>query len=919
MPEIYIFAAFIIFVFSVCLAVRPTMTPGYIRLKLNVLRPLKAPNGQQTTLLAPLPSKESGAQSEANMGRNARKTLSFINHQSPPVQYTQGGFGFRPNGQENRQPPVRITKLKSSGVKPTSSTFTRSSPRGRNTVDGRQTRKHEYSPPQKEESSGNLHGSNRVSQNWDNRHAMKSNYDKKHFPADSSQVGDDKSLGKSSVFPFQTNRPQSAQPLTPSGRLSDFSETNQRPVVKAESGSSGRRSHLIFRSRTAPREASLGNRNPGLEKRTSVTDVSRNQLSVSNTETPGHKKIPPRLSKDSPTQFNAVTGDKQGGVPMVAAKHTQSPFVAQENKSFVFDLKRSPIPHPIKQDTGDQEQFKGYRIRVYPSQLIPASSPPGVFYPASVEGKDLGSFVPTVPLLSQNRHTTRGKTIIPADQADSSPGEPERNHSQNGISRLGGFTNSVKPPGPSPSKKTHFQQFGLEKGMDYELEFTNAHSSLSPNYSFEQEGASASVTAPAKLERTDSSSPAPIIQVASVSTPVPFTTGFRLFMHLPPKHVVDMNRNATEKRFKLYKGRFGLKGFGTQPLEGAKALPQEPDTSAKTGFKGFQLRSSQTWGQKRVRIHRRYNQAAGTEPRGSSIPPLSSNELSGDAFKPVPKTRENIRSVPEPTHGETSVVPTVQLLLRPVTNTTAQVRSKTSRTNEEENSVRSSNVVSSASLRSAGRLTTAPRPESKPSNGNANKLVTVAKQMTVLKTPTSSTVRGTRVKQAGSRQPNGYMTINATRNITIIRGPRVHAFTYTDIVGSASFSIRASSQPPVSPTDDSFPNVTTTEQEAGWTLNFVNGGNATQTPEANHENDKEDFLSVEKPTFGKDEEADNKVETSDFFFDSEGSGSGDVDLSEVSSTESQAAGKNLLELDYLRKSTGNIFFKSLIRSHLDPR
>lgn len=895
------------------------MTPGYIRLKLSVLRPLNAPNVQQTPLSAALPSKESGAQSEADMDRNIRKTLSFINHRSPPVQYTQGGFGFSQNGQENRQPQVRMTKVKSSEVKPTSSTFTRSSLRGRNTFDGWQTRKHKYSPPQKEENIGNLHNSNYVSHNWDNRYAMKSNFGKKYFPVDSSKVGDDNSLEKSySLFPSQTKRLQSAQPLTPSGRYSDFRETNQLPVVKADRGSSGRRNNIIFRSRTAPQEVLLSNRNPGPEKRTSVTDVSQNQLSVSNTATPGHKKILSRLFKDSPTQFNAVTGDKQGGVSMVAAKHEQNSFVAQEEKSFGSDLKWSPIMHPIKQDT-DQKKSTGYRIGVYPSQHITASPPPGFFYPASVEGKNLGNFVPTVPLRSQNHHVTSSKTSVPAGQANSSPKDPERNYHPKRISRLGGFTNSVKPPDPSPSKKSHFQQSSLDKGMNYPFKFANMHSYLSPKYSFEQKGASASVPAPAKLARTDSSSPALVIQVASVSTPVPFTTDFRPFSHLPPKHVVDMNRNATEKRFQIYKGRFGLKGFGTQPLEGAKALPQEPDTSTKADFKGFQLRSLQTWGQKRVRIHRRYNQVGDMEPRGSSTPPVISNELGSDSFKPVPKTPEDKRSVPKPTHDKTSTVQTVQLLLRPVMNTTAQVQRKTSRTNEEENTVRSSNVISSAYLRSVGLLKTAPRPESKLSNANTNKLVTVSKQMTVLKTPTSSTVRGMRVKQASRRQPNWYTMINATRNIAIIRGPRVHAFTYADIVGSASFSIRAASRPLVPTGEDYFPNVTTVEQEAGWTLNSVNGRNATQTPEASHENDKDEFLSIEKTMFGKDEEAGNKVETSDLFFDSEGSGSGDVDLSEVSSTESQAAGKNLLELDYLRKSTGNIFFKSVTRTHLDPR
>ncbi|XP_017281717.1 uncharacterized protein LOC108241805 [Kryptolebias marmoratus] len=915
-------AAMLFIACSSAAKVHPTLTQGYVRVKLNVLRPLSAPDGQQAPLSAAPPPADSGARTKTDEGGNTRETLSFINRRPQPAPYAQGGFGLSQNSRDNGRPRVRITKVQSSGLEPASRTSTGNSPNGPNPFGGRQSKKHEYAPPRGEENIRNLHSSNYFSQNRDNGYTKTSDYDDTALTTGSSKVGEDENLGKSSPFPSQTNRLQGARPVTTRGRYSDYRETNRLPGVEAEGGSSGRSNVLIFRGHAAPRDASPSHGNPSREERTSGADFSQNQLPASSRETLGHRNILSYLFKDSPTQSNAVAGEARGVVRWAGVgERKRSPAVAQEKIRFGLDSKRLSTMHPVKEDPGGRKEFPGHRIRIYPSRHVTTAPPQAVFHPAAVEGKHLEGFVPAVPLHAQDRYTPSRKTFVPVDQVNSSSGEPERGYkpgqSIKRISRLGGFANPVTHLGPPPNKKSDFQQSTLDKGTNYQFKFANLYSHLSPKYSFELKGASATTTAPAKPDRTESSSPAPVIHSPSGSTPRPFTTGFKPFGRPPPESVAGTNRNSFEKHFSLYKGRFGLKGFGTRPLEGAKALPQEPSAPTKTGFKGFKLRRSQTRGPERVRIHRHYNRTGEPEPRSVSVAPVSPNETSGDGFKPVLKTTQDSKPLPEPAPDDrTNMVQTFQLLLRP-----AQAQRNTSWTRAEENSIRSSDVLSSSYLRSAGRLETAPRAERKLSDGDVNGLVTTAKQMTVFRTPTSSTVSGVRVKSASSRRLNGYTVINATRNIAIIRGPRVKAVTYADIVGSASFSsVRAAGQLPVAPTDeDYFPNVTMAaeeEQKASWTLKSESGRNASISTEASREDDddeeEDDFISVEKTKFG----ADDGVETLDLFFGGEGSGSGDSGLSEGSS---HAAGKNLLELDYLRKSTGSVFFKSVTRSHLDPQ
>lgn len=873
------------------------MAPGYIRLKLNVLRPPNHPSGRSVGL----PSKESGVQTETDTG-GIRETASLINRHSPP-QYTERSFGFSRNDRDNRRSGVRITKVQSRVVTPASGTFTRSALRDQNTF-GLPSTKH-YSPPQKEENGNSVY----FPQTWDSRYTKKSEHDENILTTDSSKADENKSSSKSFLFPSQTNRLQRVQPLTSRGRYSDYKETNWLPVVEAERELNGKSNALVFRSDAALHGASIGNKIPTFpsqEKQTPAVDFSQNQLPVSNKEMLGHRKILSYLFKDSPGWFNTVTSDKQGEVKMDAAKRKESPFDTQEKTRFGFDFKRLTTIQPVEQDTGGHKEFRGGQIRKYLPQHT-TTSPAN--QPASVEGKNLQSLVPTVPLHSQDGYATSSKTFVSMDRVNSSSRELKHNYkSEQSIkrtSRLGGFTNSVKPPGSSPSKKPHFQQSILDKGVKHPFRFTNMYPYLFPKYSFEQKGASA----PVKPERTDSSSPALSIQIPSVSTARPFTTTLR---HPPPKRVTDVNKTATEKQFKLYKGRFGLKGFGAQPLEGAKALPEEPSPSTKTGFKGFQLNNLQTWEPKSVRIHRRYNQAGDAEPGSRKVIPVDPNGRVKvkDELKPVPRTPKVPVLKPD---GQSNLIRNFQLLLRPVTNQTAWVQSKKNWTQADKNSIWASKVVSSSYLRSAGRLMMPPRLESKSSKDKVNKSVATANHMTMFKTPTSGIVRGIRVKQA-SRKLDGYTTINATRHIATITGLEGKAITYADIIGSASFSsIAAVSQPPVTSTDmDYFPNVTTTEENPEWTLKSDNEGNTTTSLEANQETFQEDFISVKKNLSRKD-----KVEMSDLFFDGEGSGSRDLDLSEVSSTESQTAGRNLLELDYLQKSTRNIFFKSMANSYLD--
>lgn len=116
--------------------------------------------------------------------------------------------------------------------------------------------------------------------------------------------------------------------------------------------------------------------------------------------------------------------------------------------------------------------------------------------------------------------------------------------------------------------------------------------------------------------------------------------------------------------------------------------------------------------------------------------------------------------------------------------------------------------------------------------------------------------------------------------MAIVRLPKrpaeVKAVTYTDVLGSASFSgVMETTESPDRPTDmDHFPNVTaTTEQKKAMNRSNLNsddddeysGKNMTKNSEENTDNEMGDFSGTEKNKADKSEKADYEWKKPDFF------------------------------------------------------
>nr|XP_029132322.1 uncharacterized protein LOC114919982 isoform X1 [Labrus bergylta] len=211
-------------------------------------------------------------------------------------------------------------------------------------------------------------------------------------------------------------------------------------------------------------------------------------------------------------------------------------------------------------------------------------------------------------------------------------------------------------------------------------------------------------------------------------------------------------------------------------------------------------------------------------------------------------------------------------------------------------------TISSAFLRSAGPLKT-------------------PMKASLLNSSPSSTVGGKLVK---GKQANAKMLneSNSVTNDLILRLPkipaRVKASSHSDILGSALFSgVRAKFQTPVTPTQKkSIQNITAMikqeAQAAHWNLNSEGAvftkDNSSRGPEKPAEDELKDFRIVKNNTLDL---GDIDLKTSDLIPDKDGSGSGDFDMSNVFSTTSKSLTEDLLELDYLRISAGNVSFKSM--------
>ncbi|XP_012730179.2 uncharacterized protein LOC105934637 isoform X2 [Fundulus heteroclitus] len=842
---------------------------------------------QQVSSSAGLPFQGSEVQAPGG-------SLSISNQQSHPVQFTQGSFSYIQNGLDKTRPRVTITKVQRGGMRPASNVFTSHSLYEGQSFDG--SRIPVSALPQTERNIGNLYNPsiNRV------KYPKKTAGEREIWTSGSSRADKDASARKSySVFPSQTGRLQSEKPVAPAGYGSDFMETNQLPAVGVRGGAAGMqpRKALDSTGQAWGRAESLGDglsvikRNPSHEKLTSISNFQKHPNSVSSGETPEHKRIHSYLFKESPAQVYAETRPVgrdvvrgQGDAASLAQK--QSLTGAQENSRYASNFNHFTRTDANKREPQAQIGFSRPRVIIYPTPNKAVTPPPGFPHPAPAE--DDKSLVSVAHSHSQDGR----KTFAPLDRANETPVKLTQDYkprpSIKRFHRVDELTNSERKPVKETSGlfSTEGTRPSLDEGKNGRFRFSYAYPHLSQKYSFGQKRAPAFANTLAKPGRVETSSPSPVTPVSSASTAPPI------------KGTLQSPRNATDTRFRLYKGRFGLKGYGSQPLEGAKALPESADASVahRPRFKGFELRSSEISRPKRIRIHRLSKQGGETGPEGG--------ESSSTREPSAARGDGSVRSFT--TNHTTNKVRTLQGF-QASRNRTTLALSRTSWTYPDQNPLRLSKIASSSFISSAGHLgdhLSAP-PGPRAAGGN-RPAVPVGPRF---KSPTSSTVRGKRVNQtqAGTRKLVGPLARNATLNAAIHRPPRVKAVTYADILGSASFSsVRAAGR-----RTGPFANATA-GQEHGWSSESDEAKkNTSRSPEAGVNGD-EDGGRVER-------KEDNEVAMPDLFFESEGSGG--LDLSDVLSaaTEGEQAGSDLLELEYLRKSTGNMSFKSLSKSHVERR
>ncbi|XP_039678457.1 uncharacterized serine-rich protein C215.13-like isoform X2 [Perca fluviatilis] len=173
---------------------------------------------------------------------------------------------------------------------------------------------------------------------------------------------------------------------------------------------------------------------------------------------------------------------------------------------------------------------------------------------------------------------------------------------------------------------TNSQRYSFDKGKDYKIANRLIYPSLSPKFSFGQREAS---TTPAEIERTHTDNSSDILTMKTWPSPRPLTSRFEEARPLLPESDAGMDSNPDRRQFRIHKRIYGLKGFGTRPLEGAKTLVSEPDMSAKVqqGFEGFKHRGSQIW-----------------QPK-STHSTKSRNELRSEELKPLLTTAGSTESV----------------------------------------------------------------------------------------------------------------------------------------------------------------------------------------------------------------------------------------------------------------------------------
>lgn len=894
-------------------------------------------------LFTALPLSETGLQTgthgETDTSRNYKEALSIIHHQSSPPQFNAGSFSYNQNIPDNRHSREGTTGAQGE-VRSANSIFPgQSFERRQSDVKHHpfhrgvgQSVNSFYSPPvivrksSHSEAASPFHLRSRPSQVWDLSDPQKSPNKEDHPGNNPPKVAEDQTVWQpshSSLFSSQAGRYWSTSQPTPRWHYGSHEETNEPAAVGLLSTSRRVQSSKFFglASQTAPPAPSISNSldtsvikgSPSPEKTApSITDFSQGLHSVSSIKTPRHRNVQSYLFRDSHTSSDG-------------RETVSTPSDAQVYGRFSTNFKQSQTEEPTKEVQHLSDNANPLYHNTYMAQYgaqkdsftkyqhtNPESLAQMSVNPAPASDNAMQSFRPRPNTDFQGslvNVTTRGSMTA------YKPGQTTKS-----IFGFRGFKNAPLRTAVIPSilssdgsnERTNSRQYSFDKGK---FKIANIHPSHSTKYTFGQRKVS---TTPAKLERTptDDSSPHPGTLNLVETTPRPFPSRFKEVQPPMPVSDVGLDSMPDRRQYRIHRRIYGLKGFGTRPLEGAKTSVSEPEkfTRVQQDFEGFRHRGSQIW------QHRWHNK---TEPGSSHLSKMSPTEQNSEDLKSLlkkPGSTEAVTRFTPDKYKNTRKIYT-HLGFRPVQKRTGSATTQTHWKYREQNpaTASASHRISSAYPRSAGGLKSEPRPP--------NKTKPFSMKPSPLNSSSSSTVRGKRVRgkhtSVGKLNESTSLT-NGAGNAPIVRllkrPARVKAVMYTDILGSASFSgVRGITQTPITPADkDNFPNTTARmkeKQAAGdWTLNseaaVLSRENTSRGPE-----DEVDFGSVEmNKSAVRNEGDDSDMKTPDLFLDSEGSGSGGLNMYDAFSadpTKSQGVGEDLLELDYLRTSMANITFKSI--------
>ncbi|XP_041634696.1 uncharacterized protein LOC121504132 [Cheilinus undulatus] len=912
--------------------VSPITTQVENRVKYKVLRQLYTPNSlHHHFVTGPLSTEtgfQSGSSSKTENVKHFKKTSSIINRQSKPL--TGGGFGYNQNNPDNRHSHAGITRVQS-GKLPENSIFTSNNQHERDGTERPQTRANYHT------TTGNVYSSYPAIIRKSSRHKASSPFyqSSSHSQVaqesykvpmiDFSNQAEDKTTWQSSYSSPFSSQTRSASLPAQRRHYSSDKETNELPgsLVQSASRAIQSRKYQSFTGQTAPHAPSISKSvdinviksNPRIKSPiSSITDFSQGWRSLGSTETP-RLNIQSYLFKDSQTSSGGYqsVNTKPGSPPAVS--HMQQPSGAQVNGNFLSNIQQKSttkyVKHPSVYQTADGSHthrlLQSHRTSVVTG--IPTSVHP-------VPGIDdtRNTFLPNphaniqVNFATVNKESSSPNATTSGSMQTPSPGRNNKN--------IYGFRGFQNPPWRSLKEPSTVSPRGLNEGTNSlryrygnrKFKTTNVYPSISRKYSFSQRGQFPTTTPP-ELERQQTSTPGARDTIQTLRNPGPITSVSKEAQPLVPKSDAGSNEN---KKFRMFRRIYGLKGFSKRPLEGAKGSLSEPDKSkgVQEDLGGLKFRSPQVLQPISKRIQRfQYNKTDKIEPgsnHGSTISesePKKHFETSGgtesvDGFSPNRYKEQH----------KLFNFPGFQL-----------VRNRFGNALNETTWKYKSGGTPSTFVGSAGPLQ-APHPRT------SNSTRPVPMRATLLNSSTSSTVRGKRVKvkqvdTKGLQESN--VATNNAGNVAIVRMPKPHArvkaFTFSDILGSASFSsVRATTQTPITPTgEDSIGNITAaTKQEVevvDWTAEDekFSRDNSSRDPE----DESEDFSHVEKNE--QDVRSKDTEFKTDLFLDNEGSGSGDLNMFDVFSTKSNRLSEDLLELDYLRISAGNVSFKSMNVSRSD--